>query len=252
MSGWLKLWRKAMHSEQWKDPFLWHLFCYCLMKSAYEKSSVLVEIGPGTKVVEVDRGQFIWGRRAALRALPNWGNDPKKPERYLKKLEQLKAISRIVVPHQFTIVTIVEWDTYQAEAEGRDLPPALPPAPPIGPRCDQPIGPAGGHKEEGKTFKKSKKPRKGAGRPDTVEQVQAYIDENQYPVDAQRWWDHYESNGWKVGRNSMKNWQATVRKWLPEGWKRPESKPQADRYYLSTTGKWVDSHTGEEYDKCPA
>jgi hypothetical protein len=25
--------------------------------------------------------------------------------------------------------------------------------------------------------------------------------------------DHYESNGWKVGRNSMKNWKAAFRKW---------------------------------------
>jgi hypothetical protein len=25
--------------------------------------------------------------------------------------------------------------------------------------------------------------------------------------------NHYTSNGWKVGKNSMKNWQAAVRTW---------------------------------------
>ena len=24
---------------------------------------------------------------------------------------------------------------------------------------------------------------------------------------------HYESNGWKVGRNSMKDWKAAAKKW---------------------------------------
>jgi len=28
-----------------------------------------------------------------------------------------------------------------------------------------------------------------------------------------KFFDHYESNGWKVGKNSMKDWRAAVRKW---------------------------------------
>jgi hypothetical protein len=33
------------------------------------------------------------------------------------------------------------------------------------------------------------------------------------PVEARRFWDYYESNGWKVGRNPMKDWKAAVRNW---------------------------------------
>lgn len=33
------------------------------------------------------------------------------------------------------------------------------------------------------------------------------------PVEAQRYWDYYQSNGWKVGRNPMKDWKAAVRNW---------------------------------------
>lgn len=56
-----------------------------------------------------------------------------------------------------------------------------------------------------KTTKKFIKP--------TVEEVQAYIDEKGYSIDSHCFIDYYESNGWKVGRNSMKNWKATVRNW---------------------------------------
>lgn len=30
----------------------------------------------------------------------------------------------------------------------------------------------------------------------------------------EKFYDHYESNGWKVGKNSMKSWEAAVRNWV--------------------------------------
>ena len=37
----------------------------------------------------------------------------------------------------------------------------------------------------------------------------------QYPtVDAERFYNYYESNGWKVGKNPMKDWKAAARNWL--------------------------------------
>lgn len=32
-------------------------------------------------------------------------------------------------------------------------------------------------------------------------------------VEAEKFIDHYTANGWKVGKNPMKNWQAAVRNW---------------------------------------
>lgn len=49
--------------------------------------------------------------------------------------------------------------------------------------------------------------------PPTVEEVEAYIREKGYSVDAQKFVDYYESNGWKVGRNPMKDWKAALRTW---------------------------------------
>lgn len=47
----------------------------------------------------------------------------------------------------------------------------------------------------------------------SIEEVQEYITLNNYAVNAERFIDYYESNGWKVGRNPMKNWKACVRTW---------------------------------------
>jgi phage replication O-like protein O len=47
----------------------------------------------------------------------------------------------------------------------------------------------------------------------SVEDVRKYVKDNGYDVDAQHFIDHYDSNGWKVGKNSMKDWQAAVRTW---------------------------------------
>ena len=47
----------------------------------------------------------------------------------------------------------------------------------------------------------------------TVDDVQAYISENNFVVDAQKFIDYYESNGWVVGKTKMKDWKATVRGW---------------------------------------
>ena len=40
-----------------------------------------------------------------------------------------------------------------------------------------------------------------------------YINEKQLKVDSESFYDHYESNGWKVGKVPMKDWKATLRNW---------------------------------------
>jgi predicted phage replisome organizer len=49
--------------------------------------------------------------------------------------------------------------------------------------------------------------------PPTIEDVKAYCQERGKGVNAQKWYDHYTSNGWKVGKNKMSDWRAAVRTW---------------------------------------
>ena len=47
----------------------------------------------------------------------------------------------------------------------------------------------------------------------TVEEIKAYCQERKNSIDAEYFFDHYESKGWKVGKNPMKDWKAAVRNW---------------------------------------
>lgn len=49
--------------------------------------------------------------------------------------------------------------------------------------------------------------------PPTIEEVEAYCKERNNTVDAETFINFYESKGWYVGKNKMKDWKACVRTW---------------------------------------
>lgn len=49
--------------------------------------------------------------------------------------------------------------------------------------------------------------------PPALEDVKAYCLERNNSVDSEKWFDFYESKGWMVGKNKMKDWKAAVRTW---------------------------------------
>lgn len=49
--------------------------------------------------------------------------------------------------------------------------------------------------------------------PPSLEEVRQYCLERGKGVDPEAWYDHYTANGWKVGKNAMKDWRAAVRQW---------------------------------------
>ena len=49
--------------------------------------------------------------------------------------------------------------------------------------------------------------------PPTPEEVKQYCLERNNRVDYQRFIDFYESKGWMIGKNKMKDWRAAVRTW---------------------------------------
>lgn len=57
------------------------------------------------------------------------------------------------------------------------------------------------------------KPQQTHFQPPSVEEVEEYCRERGNSVDAQNFVDWYTANGWKVGKNPMKDWKAAVRTW---------------------------------------
>lgn len=73
--------------------------------------------------------------------------------------------------------------------------------------------------------------------PPSLSEVSAYCRERQNMVDPQRFIDYYTANGWKVGKNSMKDWKAAVRTW--------ESKQKSNAAPRRQDGRDFDWLTGQ-------
>ena len=58
------------------------------------------------------------------------------------------------------------------------------------------------NKEESVSFKKP-----------TINEIDNYCKERNNNIDAETFYDFYESKNWKIGKSSMKNWKACVRTW---------------------------------------
>lgn len=72
-----------------------------------------------------------------------------------------------------------------------------------------------GKERKGKEIIKEITTKKNAPRfsPPTKDDVKAYIQEKGYSFAAERFFDFYESKGWYIGKNKMKDWKAAVRNW---------------------------------------
>ena len=47
----------------------------------------------------------------------------------------------------------------------------------------------------------------------TILEIKEYCKERKNNVDAEKFFDYYESKGWLVGKTKMKNWHAAIRNW---------------------------------------
>ena len=67
--------------------------------------------------------------------------------------------------------------------------------------------------------------------PPSLEEVKAYCDERNNGVDPQAFIDFYTSKGWKIGKETMKDWQAAVRTWERRETQTPA--PQKKKQYTT-------------------
>ena len=83
----------------------------------------------------------------------------------------------------------------------------------------------------------------------SLDEVKAYCNERGNRVDPERFIDYYTSNGWKVGKNPMKDWKAAVRTWerTDEG-KKYKGRPKSQTF-LNYEEKPYDSESCERSTK---
>ena len=109
--GYIKSWRKIIDSPVFQDEHLLRLWIWCIHRAAYKYIHVSVNTGGGNVVVNLSPGQFIFGRKSVASIL-KWKESTTWDR--MKKLEALGMIALKSDTH-FTVVSVVNWDTYQAD-----------------------------------------------------------------------------------------------------------------------------------------
>ena len=70
--------------------------------------------------------------------------------------------------------------------------------------------------------------------PPTREEANRFHCAQNFRFDLDSWWNHYTSNGWKVGKNPMKDWHAAMWNWNARHKKASPDRKQVQR---DATGK---------------
>ena len=155
----------------------------------------------GNELVTIKRGSF---HLSILILADRWKWSRNRVRRFLEILEDDNMITTERTPHG-TTVTIVKYEDYQVKWT-----PDEPTHEPSNEPTDEPTGEPQMNKDnkDNKNNKKEKRLIKPS-----VEEVKAYCQERNNGVDAQKFIDFYESKGWMIGKNHMKDWKAAVRTW---------------------------------------
>jgi hypothetical protein len=69
--------------------------------------------------------------------------------------------------------------------------------------------------------------------PPTLDELRSYIQLKGYNVDPEKFLAYYESNGWMVGRNKMKNWRSALVTWNRSQYGKPYNSPRPPQGHYS-------------------
>lgn len=213
MKGYIKIHRKFRDWEWYSEPVVKDVFLHLLITASWEDSRY--------KGHEIKAGQTIITVSGLASEL---GVSTRQVRTAIEKLESTGEITRKTT-NRFTVVTVENWSLYQADYDddGKQMTNKR--------QTDDKQMTNGWQTDDKRTlYKEYKKTRiqennnsartrvsHGDGvskftKP-TLQEVKAYCIERGNDVDPERFINHYEANGWMVGRNKMKDWRAAVRNW---------------------------------------
>lgn len=107
-TGWIKLYRKSMESTVWKNPVVWMIWSWILLKANHGS----VKLPFNGSDIELTEGQFITGINKALGEMPSL-----TAQKYRTAIGYLKLTGRITIKttNKFSLITIVKWEVHQKD-----------------------------------------------------------------------------------------------------------------------------------------
>ena len=183
MNGWIRLDRRIMESFVWDDPEALKLWLYLLMGAATEDKTAVFNGKP----LSLKRGQIVFGLNSASARL---GISVRRLRTTIKRLENCHQIDKQNYS-KYSIISITNYCKYQDSDKQTTS------------------------KRQSKRQQLNNKQinNNNIFKKPTLEEVQKYCTERGNSIDGERFFDWYESRGWLVGTNPMKDWKATVRTW---------------------------------------
>jgi len=185
MSGWIKIHRKFLDWEWFNKSEAVHLFMYLILKANHKDGQ--------WQGIDIKKGQFVtsFGKIST-----DTGISLQTIRTLLKKFEKSNEIN-IQTTNKFSVVTICKYECYQKENE----------------TTNEQLTSKQQTTNNQLTTNKNDKNEKKFIIP-TFNDVLEYCMQNNYDVEVNKFLNFYESKGWMVGKNKMKDWKAAVRNWI--------------------------------------
>lgn len=218
VTGWIKVYRSILTHWLWdKKPYnKIQAFLWILIKANHKPNKLMI----GEELVECKRGEFITSQ---LKLSEEFGWNRERIRTFLNTLEKDHVIHQQTT-NKYTKLTVCKYDTYQAHAPTEDQQTTNRP-----PTNQQQVDTNNNDKER-KEWKEGDWFLIRGAIPPSIEDVRDYCLFRQNSVNAKKWLDHYESKGWMIGKNRMKDWQAAVRTWEDDEPKKTKTVELAGSY----------------------
>jgi len=200
MEGWIKLHRKMLQWEWYDDINTKCLFIHCLLKANIEDKK--------WRGITIKRGQLYTSVAKLSKELKL---SSKQIRTAINKLEKTGEIIRQKSANKGakhgTMITVCKYEDYQPQikTEGQTK----------GQIKGKRRANEGQLLKNNKNNKKEKKEERKEKNiiPPQKNMVEKYCRERGNDINVDKWYNFYESKGWMIGKNKMKDWQAAVRTW---------------------------------------
>lgn len=181
MSGWIKIHRQILDWEWYSDNNSFRVFMHLILIANHKEKRY--------KGIELKAGSVITSRDILANQT---GLTVRQVRTALNKLKMTNELT-IKTNSQGTVIEVVNYEKYQLQSSEMTN---------EGPTNDQRVT----------SNKKDKKERTIFIPPNFIE-ILEYCAQNSIQVDANKFINFYESKGWMVGKNKMKDWKAAIRNW---------------------------------------
>ena len=232
MAGWIYDFRKELESNIWIMPPMYHRVWQWIKYSVNHADFGIPNKDGGTTIIKA--GQRATSYRQIAKGVGYYeGKSWKEPN-----VKTIKSILDWMVKQKMisvrgntegTIITIEKWELYQKDLVKGNT---------------ERITPATRRKHLADTNNKGlindelMISNRAKFSPPTIKEITDYCSERRNMVDPNKFFDFYESKGWYVGKNKMKDWKAAVRNW--EKSSQASGRSKSDKHTVEKQTKYTE------------